>query len=208
MATERWMSGEVTNRGAVAAFLLLLTIYLVTVQQFQPLVSGTALAEVILSVLLPCWLHPRLGEPVAQLTVMVCGALLGWLVGLRIELGDYALLVLESWCANASVPLLPWVWGKVAALPLSYAGMVLGGLLAMLSGPRSASTLGFRGCCALTLLLMASAVLLALSLLWFNAGPGGNALPMFETMVLCMCLVGAPAVLLTRRPVGSLAVEA
>ena len=89
-----------------------------------PLTGAVAVWLALMGTLLP--LLPALQRAPAGLIYMVCGGLLGWLAGLRWDLGEAALFTLAGWCLTAPAAPADYLTAKLTLAPATHLGMLVG----------------------------------------------------------------------------------
>ncbi len=89
-----------------------------------PVTGAVAVWLTLMGALLP--ILPALRRIPAGVTYMVAGGMLGWMVGLRWDLGQAALFSLASWCLTAPTSPVEYLTAKLTLTPGTHIGMLAG----------------------------------------------------------------------------------
>ncbi|HET6471109.1 MAG TPA: hypothetical protein VFG38_04665 [Pseudomonadales bacterium] len=92
---------------------------------------------------------------------MTLAGLIGWLIGVRMESGPFGLVIVESWCSSNAATGIGGAIAKLEVFPLSHLCMIVSAMVGMTLAMRARRERRVLRCCAINLLLMPAAMVVA-----------------------------------------------
>ncbi len=149
---------------------------------------------------------PALRRVPVGVTYMVAGGMIGWLLGMRWDLGEAALFTLAGWCLTAPASPADYMTAKWTLAPGTHIGMLVGCAAGMALALRTSGMLRRLPICCVVMAMIMPVMVLAADTLFRSLAPQSPDLSA-ATMTAIMCLLLAATATLLHPFTGSAAIS-